>query len=94
MCFDLVGDVQVKGSKNKQRVAKRSQKQQNWAKYKSMPQHGFAILQHELIQSKTRGWHAAACQGKAKNQILKSCRGMTTIIRLGYFWQVGFGTPM
>ena len=24
----------------------------------------------------------------------KSCRGMTTLISLGYFWQVGFGTPM
>ena len=24
----------------------------------------------------------------------KSCRGMTMLINLGYFWQVGFGIPM
>ena len=36
-----------------------------------------------------------------KNKILKTCRSMpkpchdmATLISLGYFWQVGFGTPM
>ena len=61
MCFYLVGDVQVERSKNKQREAKRSQKKQNWAKHESMPRHGFIMPQHEPLQSKTRGWHAAAC---------------------------------
>ena len=61
MCFHLVGDVQVKRSKNKQRVAKMSQRKQNWASHESIPRHGFAMPQHELIQSKTQGWHAAAC---------------------------------
>ena len=99
--FLSLGDVQVERSKNKQRVAKRSQKKQYWAKHESMPRHGFIMPQHELIQSKTQGWHAAACQGKAKNKILrscrsmpKSCRDMMTMINLCYFWQVGFGTPM
>ena len=68
MCFDLVGDVQVEKSKNEQRVAKRSQKKQNWAKHESMPRHGFIMPQHELFQSKTRGWHAAACQGSVKRR--------------------------
>ena len=61
MCFDLVGDVQVEGSKNEQRIAKWSQRKQFWAKHESMPRHGFVMPQHELLQSKTRGWHAAAC---------------------------------
>ena len=100
VCFYLVGDVQVKRSKNKQRVAKRSQRKQNWVSHESMPQHGFAMLQHELIQSKTRGWHAPFMPQHAMAvqkpdfpfmlQHAKSCRGMTTLIRLCYFWQVGF----
>ena len=55
MCFDLVGDVQVEGSKNEQSVAKKRQK---WAKQESMSWHGFFMLQHEAPQSKTRGQHA------------------------------------
>ena len=68
MYFYLVGDIQVERSKNKQRVAKRSQRKQNWAKHESIPRHRFFMPQHELIQSKTRDWHAAACQGKAKTR--------------------------
>ena len=73
VCFYLVGDVQVERSKNEQRVAKMSQKKQDWANHESMPQHRFAMPQHEVLQSKTRGWHAtacpihaAACQGGSK----------------------------
>ena len=55
VCFYLVGDVQVERSKNEQRVAKRSQKKQKWAKHESMSRHGFIMPQHELHQSKTRG---------------------------------------
>ena len=62
-------------SKNEQRVVKKSQKKQDWANHESMPWHGFAMPQHEVLQSKTRGWHAAACpihaaacQGKAKTR--------------------------
>ena len=55
VCFYLIGDGQVKRSKNKQRVAKRSQKKQDWENHESMPRHGFAMPQHEMIQSKTRG---------------------------------------
>ena len=66
MCFYLVGDVQVEGSKNEQSVAKRSQKRQKWAKQESMPRHGSVMPQHEATQSKTRGWHAAACQSGVK----------------------------
>ena len=61
VCFYLVGDVQVEISKNEQRVAKRSQKKHDWANHKSMLRHGFAMPKHEVLQSKTRGWHAAAC---------------------------------
>ena len=49
-------------SKNEQRVAKRSQKKQDWANHESMPRHGFSMSQHEVLQSKTRGWHAAVAQ--------------------------------
>ena len=49
-------------SKNEQRVVKKSQKKQDWANHESMPRHGFAMLQHEVFQSKTRGWHAKAVQ--------------------------------
>ena len=73
MCFYLVGNVQVERLKNEQKVAKRSHKKQYWAKHESMPWHGFIMPQHELLQSKTRGWHAtacpihaAACQGGSK----------------------------
>ena len=66
VCFYLVGDVQVERSKNEQKVAKRSQKKQDWANHESMPQHGFAMPQHEVLQSKTQGWHAVACQGGSK----------------------------
>ena len=69
MCFYLVGDGQVERSKNKQRVAKRSQKKQDWANHESMPRHGFAMLQHEVLQSKTRGCmlqHAQFIQQHAK----------------------------
>ena len=52
MCFDLVGDVQVEGSKNEQRIAKRSQRKQNWASHESMPRHGFAMPQHEVFSQK------------------------------------------
>ena len=43
VCFYLVGDVQVEGSKNEQSEAKRSQKKQFWAKQESMPRHGFVM---------------------------------------------------
>ena len=76
MCFYLVGDVQVERSKNEQRVAERSQKKQFWAKYENMSRHGFVMPHHEMLQSKTRGWHvatypihAAACQGGGKTII-------------------------
>ena len=36
VCFYLVGDVQVEGSKNEQSEAKRSQKKQFWAKYENI----------------------------------------------------------
>ena len=75
VCFDLVGDVQVEKSKNEQRVEKKSQKKQNWAKHESMSWHNKIMPQHELLQSKTRGWHAtacpihvAACQGSLKTR--------------------------
>ena len=47
--FYLVGDVQVERSKNEQRVAKKSQKKQYWAKHESMPRHGFIMPQYELL---------------------------------------------
>ena len=28
-----------------------------------MPRHGFAMPRHEVFQSKTQDWHAAACRG-------------------------------
>ena len=59
VCFYLVDNVQVERSKSEQRLAKRSQKKKDWANHESMPQ-------HEVFQSKTRGWHAAACQGGSK----------------------------
>ena len=73
MYFYLVGDAQVKGSKNEQSVAKKRQK---WAKQESMPRHGSVMPQHEAPQLKTQGRHAAAypihaaaCQGGVKMRI-------------------------
>ena len=48
------------------KCSKRSQKRQKWAKQESMLRHGFVMPQHEVPQSKTRGWHAASFQGGVK----------------------------
>ena len=51
VCFYLVGDVQVEGSKNEQNEAKRSQKRRFWAKQESMSRYGFIMPQHEVNSS-------------------------------------------
>ena len=64
MCVHVVGDVQVKESRNDPRIAKKSKKEQESAMFKNMPRHDFFMPQHVQISeanTKTREEHAAAC---------------------------------
>ena len=96
VCFYLVGDVQVEGSKNEQSVAKKRQKRKFWAKQESMPQHDLVMPQHEVTQSKNLTPTCHSMPKRCKDRILKPyrsmpkpCRGMATFSNLGYFWQLG-----
>ena len=69
VCVHVVGDVQVKESRNDTRIAKRSKKEQESAMFKNMPRHDSFMLQHVQISeanTKTREEHAAACHEDAE----------------------------
>ena len=49
VCVHVVGDVQVKESRNDPRIAKRSKKEQESAMFKSMSRHDSFMPQHVQI---------------------------------------------
>ena len=93
VCFYRVGDGQVKRSNNKQKGVKRSKIGQVTRACRNMrpssqkleagiPQHAPFMPQHAMAGQKP--------DFQSMPQHAKSCRGMTTLIGLNYFWQVGF----
>ena len=84
--------------------AKSSKKESKEAKIGKAREHAATWFHHAAAWADLVKNPRLACRSmprRCKNEnfnscrsMPKSCRGMTTLISLGYFWQVGFGTPM